>query len=229
MNIAERAFKELFPEKEDNRIFLVKYSSAFNDYNANVKYDYGKIEFRLSRKWKEVSDSIRIGLIQTLLLKMFGEKKNTMNIDLYNTFIKKMSTYALKNKFDPVLETSFERVNDKYFYGMIDKPNLVWGQESFRKLGSYEYGTDSIVISRAFENNENKGNEELLDYIMYHELLHKKHKFYTKNGRSYHHTRLFREKEKQFEDPDVEEKLKEFLRRQSLPQSKILEFIKKII
>jgi len=33
---------------------------------------------------------------------------------------------------------------------------------------------------------------------MYHEILHKKHKFYTKNSRNYHHTSDFKKAEKSF-------------------------------
>ena len=94
---------------------------------------------------------------------------------------------------------------------MIDKTNLCWGQNSFSKLGSYEYGSNTITLSKALEEDS-----ELLDYVMYHEMLHKKHKFHSKNGRSYHHTRKIRQDEKEFENPDLEEKLKKFLRKKKL-------------
>ena len=38
MNIAEKAFAELFPEKKQSKALKVRYSKAFNAYNANVKY-----------------------------------------------------------------------------------------------------------------------------------------------------------------------------------------------
>ncbi len=208
MGLAKRALNELYPEKEENRQIIIKYSKAFNDFNANVKYSHYKIEFRLSDKWKEVSEDIVIGLLQTLFIKLYGKKAKTMNIDLYSSFIKKLSTYNIQDKSDPILEESFHRVNEKYFDGFMDRPNLVWGGPSSRKLGSYEYATNTIVISTLFETEY-----YLLDYIMYHELLHKKLKFHDKNGRSYHHTKKFKEKEKQFEDPDIEKKLDNFLKR----------------
>jgi predicted metal-dependent hydrolase len=162
--------------------------------------------FKLSREWKKVSEEIKIGLIQLLLLKVYKEKKKTINIDLYEKFIKAIGDYSEVTETNPVLEQSFNRVNEKYFNGFIDKPNLRWGSASFSKLGSYEYGANTVIISSIF-----KDDEELLDYIMYHELLHKKHKFHTKDGRSYHHTKHFRSKEKEFDNPRIEEKLKKFL------------------
>ena len=84
--------------------------------------------------------------------------------------------------------------------------NLAWGGFSTSKLGSYEYGSDTVIISNIF-----KEHPKLLDYIMYHELLHKKFKFKNSGNRSYHHTKEFKKKEKEFEDPDIEKKLELFL------------------
>lgn len=202
MNLAEEAFKQLYSEKELSYEVSVKYSDKFKPYNANVKIEGKRLKFGLSKKWRYVSKEIQIGLIQSLLLKILKEKKNTTNIDLYNIFMKKVHIAVPKTKIDPILEISFDRVNEKYFYGLIEKPNLIWGNNSIRKLGSYEYGSDTITISKVFENND----EKMLDYIMYHEVLHKKHKFMSKNGRNYHHTALFKKKEKEFEGSEVIER-----------------------
>jgi predicted metal-dependent hydrolase len=210
MNLAERAFSELFPDKQIGKELKITYSRAFNKYNANVKYTPHSMTFKLSYEWKKVSDEIKTGLIQLLLLKVYKEKKRTLNIDLYEKFIKSVGDYAHVTETDLILEQSFKRINEKYFYGMLDQPNLRWGADSFSKLGSYEYGANMVTISNIFKG-ESKQEQELLDYIMYHELLHKKHKFHTKNGRSYHHTRHFRDKEKAFENPRIEEELKKFL------------------
>lgn len=208
MKLAEQAFSELFPEKDLMDYELsVKYHDKFNPYNANVKYRGTKINFNLSKKWRGVNREIQIGLLQELLLKIFKRKKKTTNIDLYNIFMKNVHISIPKNKTHPILEDSFNRVNEKYFYGLIEQPNLVWGNNSVRKLGSYEYGSDTISISKIFHENY-----ELLDYIMYHELLHKKHKFNNKNGRNYHHTKKFRDDEKAFENSkEIEAKIKKLI------------------
>lgn len=206
MSIAKEAFKRLYPNKEFNYEAKIKYSFKFNDYNANVKYRGNRIEFGLSKKWKPISKEIQIGLIQSLFNKMLKTKITTTNTDLYNSFIKRVHYTVEKTETDPILEESFERVNQRYFYGLIEKPNLKFGKASSTKLGSYEYGSDTIIISNIFRDYQ-----ELLDYIMYHEVLHKKHKFYNKNGRSYHHTKEFKKREKEFEDPEIEKKLNFFL------------------
>jgi len=211
MSIATDAFEDLFPDKNIKDYALeVKYTGRFKPYNANVKYTKNAFTFNLSKKWKRISREIQIGLLQGLLLKIFKKKKSTFNIDLYNSFMKKIHIAAPKTKSDPILEASFDRINEAYFYGLIEKTNFTW-HNSIRKLGSYEYGSDTISISKILQ-----GDLDVLDYVMYHEMLHKKHKFYNKNGRSYHHTRLFKEKENEFKNSEgMEERIKLLVRKKA--------------
>lgn len=202
MNILQEAFSELYPEKEFNYNIKLKYSRRFKDFNANVKKRYNQLEFNLSKKWKSVDRDIKIGLIQDLMNKIFKTKVKSQNIELYNIFIKKLHLTIPKTQIDPILEESFNRLNEKYLYNTIEKSNLVWGNDSIRQLGTYEYQTDTITISSIFKNHM-----EVLDYIMYHEMLHKKFKFVNKNGRSHHHTPEFKRKEKEFENLEGMERL----------------------
>ena len=100
MNLIEKAFTELFPDKEFNFEPELKYSRAFSAYNANVRYTKDKLMFRLSRDWKGVSQEIQMGLIQSLMLKIFKAKKKTTNIDLYNMFLKNVHISAPKENID---------------------------------------------------------------------------------------------------------------------------------
>lgn len=195
-DLVENAFARLYPNKKLDYYPSINFSGRFKSYNANMRICGKRLEFNLSKSWKKINEEIVIGLIQSLLLKIFKDKRSTTNIDLYNLFIKKLHVSIPKTKSDPVLEESFNRVNEKYFYGLVEKPNLGWGSLSIRKLGSYDFQTDTITVSSVFRNSEIM----LLDYIMYHELLHKKYKFTSKNNRSMHHTSKFKQKEAEFED-----------------------------
>lgn len=194
----KQAVDELYSEFP--YVYSVKYSGKFKPYRANVKLRGDNIQFNLSKKWKGVSKEIQIGLIQELLLKIMKKRlrplrTKTSSIELYNIFMKKVHIAAPKTEIDPILEKSFDRVNDRYFNGFLDKTNLKWGSASLSKLGSYEYGSDTIVISKVLEEDY-----ELLDYVMYHEMLHKKHKFTKNKSRSYHHTSAFKKDEQAFEN-----------------------------
>ena len=217
MNIlALRAFKGL--EIEDERIHRVKYSGHFKGYNANAKYNKEKVDFNLSLEWRKVDDDIQIGLLQSLIVKIMKLKKKTTQMELYESFMKNLSKYAKKHEFEPELEESFHRVNEKMFNGLMDKPNLVFATESLNKLGSYEYSTDTINISTIFQDLPDE-ELHLLDYVLYHELLHKKHSFNIKNGRHQAHTTAFREDEKKF-SATAEQELTNWLRKKKFKKWK---------
>jgi len=167
-----------------------------------VKYSREWMTFHLSKEWKDVDREIVIGLIQHLLLKVHKKKGTTTNIDLYYMFSKGLSKYSEASKTEPQLEDSFTRINEKFFSGEMDKPNLIWGDQSFRTLGKYEYNTNTITISRIFQESDSI----LLDYIMYHEMLHKKHQFKANNGRHLYHSSAFRADEAKFPNQEVIEK-----------------------
>ncbi|MFC1697369.1 SprT-like domain-containing protein [Nanoarchaeota archaeon] len=216
--IVKDAFKELFPEKINNYTFKLKYLGNFKNYNANVHLVGNLIELRLSKEWQKISKEIQMGLIQELLVKLFrkrfNEKKefNTISMDLYAGFIKNLHLAIPKDNIHPILEISFDRVNEKYFHNLLEKPNLVWKQMKDSTLGTYEYQTDIILMNDILKNS----SPEMLDYVMYHEMLHKKMKFKHKNGRTFYHTYEFRKLEKQFEDyENVENKLKKLRRKKS--------------
>jgi hypothetical protein len=146
MNLIEEAFQKLYPDKEFKLNGILNYSGHFSDYNANGRYNKWQnvIEISLSKKWRHIDKDIQIGMIQALMLKLFKDRKDSFYVDLYNNFVRNLHIAVAKDNIDPVLEKSFERINGKYFYGQIEKPNLEFGTKSFSKLGSYNYKTDTI-------------------------------------------------------------------------------------
>lgn len=208
MDLVEESFRQLFPDKQWNYAAILNYSGRFSHYNANVKMIGNKLEFGLSRKWRYVSKEMRIGLIQILLLKLLKPKAKpikdyrTTNIDLYNMFMKNLHVAVAKDNIDPLLSERFDFLNEKYFNSMLDKPNLVFGKKTFRKLGSYEFGSDTIMLSSILRD----AKQEIIDYVLYHEMLHKKLKFKHSVQKSTYHTKDFKELEKKFPESKQLEK-----------------------
>lgn len=214
MNIANKAFEKLYTSKERDKEFEVVYSARFKDYNGNVHYSSRKAEFRLSKKWKEFSDDLRIGFIQHLLIKMYDyDYEKTFEMKHYDTFINNLRKYVKVSKAPKLLRESFDRINQQYFNDLMERPNLKWGRKAYRKLGHFEYATNTVVISSVLRERL-----DLLDYVMYHELLHKKHGLQkSSTGKSnIHHSKAFLRDEKLFADKNVEKKLKWFLRRKKI-------------
>lgn len=198
------AFQALFPNKDSSSYFFyLSYSKKFKPFNANVKYRGNVYMFMLSHEWKDVSSDITIGVIQDLLLKVFKNKltpssKYPLNVELYHSFLKKVHKYKPKETEDVFLKDLFDRMNDRFFSGLLEISNLKWGSYSTRTLGHYAYGSDTITLSKVFQNIP-LDKIHLAEFVMYHEMLHKKHKFYvTDSGSSIHHSTAFRRDEALF-------------------------------
>src|SRR6266508_1000212 len=95
------------------------------------------------------------------------------------------------------LNEIFARVNAAYFGGIMPKPTLTWNRTlTARKFGHYQPGRDTVMISITLDDPEVPAFA--LDFVMYHELLHKKHGSMTVNGRRLSHSQAFRAEERQF-------------------------------
>jgi len=95
------------------------------------------------------------------------------------------------------LDESFARVNRDYFDGKMEKPRLAWSRApTTRTFGHYQFARDRLVVSVSLDDASVP--QFLVDFIVYHELLHKKHGITERGGRRYAHTKAFRTDEKRF-------------------------------
>ena len=225
MNLIQQAFQELFPTNQLNYKIILKYNKKLGDFNGNIRLQNNILQINMNYKWKEIDQEIQKGLIQTLLIKMFSKrfkypsKNTTFNIELYNNFVKRIPTLTPITKTNPVLEESFHRVNQDHFYNLIDQPNLVWGTASKSKLACYNFHNDTFTVSTLFQETRS----EILDYLIYHELLHKKQKFKYKDGRNYFHTKKFRQAESLFPNQkQIEKEINSIIRKSKRPKKQSL-------
>jgi hypothetical protein len=99
------------------------------------------------------------------------------------------------------LAQSFERVNHTYFRGILNRPSLAWSRTfTYRKFGHYDQVQDKVVVSMSLDRKDVP--EYVVDFIVYHELLHKKLGDRWSNGRRFSHTSEFYRQEKLFRQYD---------------------------
>ena len=99
------------------------------------------------------------------------------------------------------LTKSFERVNTTYFNGSLARPRLLWSSVfTSRKLGHYDQAHNTVMISASLDRNDVP--ELAVDFIMYHELLHKKLGVVWTNGRKSAHSADFSREERRYLDYD---------------------------
>lgn len=235
MNLIQEAYQRLFPEKEFSYQTYLEYNRRLGNFNANIFFYNTKVSIHLNLQWKDIDNEIKIGLIQTLLLKALKnrcgsakdeargkKKKTTQNIELYNNFIKNIPILTPKTKTDPLLAESFHRVNERLFQNLLEKPNLTWGTDSRRKLASYNFHDDTVTVSTIFK----EASEDVLDYLMYHELLHKHHQFKHREGRSFFHTREFKFDENLYPNKEqLEKEINKIIRKSKGRKSSFFRYI----
>jgi hypothetical protein len=95
------------------------------------------------------------------------------------------------------LQQVFERVNRAYFNGQLERPNLMWNKTlTHRKFGHYQVNSDTVMLSISLDKASTPAY--VVEFVMYHELLHKQLGVVTNHGRRYAHTKAFREAEARF-------------------------------
>ena len=107
------------------------------------------------------------------------------------------------------LDEIFEELNRRFFHGLMGRPQLSWSQNHARNiLGHYDPAHNAIVISRVFDHP--RVPRYVVEYILFHEMLHLRHPVKLRGSRRCVHSREFLAEERQFPDLEL---AKSFLRR----------------
>ena len=208
MSFTEDAYEELYGHACPYHMSL-SYSGRFKPFNANIKKQRNLIWFSLSRKWQPIDTDVKMGLVQDLLCKLFRTRKDTAKMRLYRIFVKNMHIMSEKDTQDPELVASFNRVNEAYFMGSLEMPNLEFRGRGRRTLATYDFHTDTVRVSTVFRG----APERIIDYLVYHELLHKVLQFDHTRRNARHHTKRFKEHERRFAGSEtIEKDIERYLR-----------------
>lgn len=97
------------------------------------------------------------------------------------------------------LVVNFDRLNAMYFGGKLERPRLAWSPTRSRRiLGRYDATHNTIFVSLLFDSP--RIPDFVLDYVVYHEMLHVRHPSRAANCRLISHTPEFRAEERRFKD-----------------------------
>jgi hypothetical protein len=122
-----------------------------------------------------------------------------------NLWVPKRKTYMSRARnlsFRPVgahrdLCEVFEYVNGCYFAGSVRRPDLAWTKESpSTRLGFYFEPLDLLAVNRVLDSE--RVPRYVLEFVIYHELLHGVLEPGGSFARRLHHTKEFRDRERQF-------------------------------
>ena len=106
------------------------------------------------------------------------------------------------------LGESFDRVNAAYFRGEMPRPRLTWNRTfTGRKFGHYDWIRDTVMLTRTLDSP--RVPAFVVDFLVFHELLHKFHGMHWVNGRGYAHTSEFQQSERKFAQYEESEAVSE--------------------
>jgi len=196
---------------------------AFANVNNTVRLRDGKLLFRISDLLEGAPENVLHAIAHILIAKIYRKDIDPSHAARYRRFVgsRAISEKAHllrqmrgRKRIDgPVgnvyhLDEIFELLNARFFFGLLARPNMTWSQSSARNLlGHYDPAHNAIVVSRVFDHV--RVPRYVVEYIVYHEMLHLKHPVKLKGSRRCVHSRLFQEEEKLF--PHLEE-AKKFLK-----------------
>jgi predicted metal-dependent hydrolase len=206
----EEAFQTLDGKRELPEIEVQFY--PYVGINHTIRVRQGKVYVRLAELCQTAPMEIQRALAFVLTAKLLRKKVSPQAVAIYRSFVKsqEIQTKARENKrtkgrkiitaskgetYD--LEEIFAELNSKYFKDTIRKPTLTWSaRKTFRILGHHDAAHETIVISKSLDDV--KVPRYVVEFVVFHEMLHVFHPTLLRDGRHYNHTPQFRRDEKKF-------------------------------
>ena len=95
------------------------------------------------------------------------------------------------------LEKLFDELNGKYFAGVLERPHIGWSLRGWRRqFGCYDPGPSQILLNRRLDHP--RVPRCVVEYVLFHEMLHVKHPTRRSGCTLVSHSREFRDEEKRF-------------------------------
>ncbi len=209
--IFEEAHGELRPRTPvpELRVDFFRFASV----NNTIRLREGRLLVRISDLLQSAPDPVLRALAHILLAKMYRKPINREQAARYRRYV---STHHMSQKAHLVrqmrgrkritsakghayhLEEIFEDLNQRYFHGLMAQPLMSWSNGPARhRLGHYDPAHNTIVISSLFDHP--RVPRYVVEYIVYHEMLHLRHPVKLRGSRRCVHSSEFQAEEKLFD------------------------------
>jgi hypothetical protein len=223
VNVASALFFET-PEQIFSRVFLelkprtpvpsieVRFC-RFANANSKIQLKQGKILARITDVLEPAPAPVLEALAWVLLSKLYRQPVPADELLRYKRYIQRKD---LREKIHEVrqergrkliaeaqgdifnLDELFDHLNFRYFFGLMPKPAIGWSLRVSRGiLGHYDPSHHTIVLSKRLDQHDVP--QMVVEYVMFHEMLHIKYPTEHRSGRRCVHTAEFKAAEKQFE------------------------------
>ena len=188
--------------------------------NHTIRIRDGEIYVRIGSICSEMPLVCHKGLAYILVGKLLRKKIPAGAREVYSAYIKsdairlraaeskrvrgrKVVTTSKGSVYD--LDEIFTGLNREYFRPAIPKPVLTWSaNKTYRILGHHDANHDHVAISKSLDSRDVP--RYVVEYVVFHEMLHIAHPTKHVNGRRYNHTAAFKRDERKFAHFDEAER-----------------------
>ena len=185
---------------------------AFANVNNTIRLRDGRLLVRLSDLLEGAPEAVLRAIAHILLAKMYRRPIDRGQAARYRKYVasheivrkahlvrqirgRKRLRSARGHVYD--LDAIFEELNTRFFHGLMARPRMSWSQSKTRRiLGHYDPAHNAIIISRIFDHPAVP--RYVVEYVVYHEMLHLKHPVKLRGSRRCVHSAEFQEEEKLF-------------------------------
>ena len=197
--------------------------------NGRIRLDGLTLYVHLSDLWRSAPPAVVESLAEILASKLFRQKVAAEFSHRYREWVNSEEVHGQmarlrrergRKSFAPAngdcydLEPMFDRLNADHFNGSISKPKLGWSRgASSTLLGHYDPPHHAVVLNRLLDSTQMPVC--VVEFVLYHEMLHILHPVQLHSGRRHIHTKAFRADEKRF--PSYEEAI-QFIRQRNWRQ-----------
>ena len=184
----------------------------FAGLRSTITVRNGAVKARVSDVLAEASPLVLEALAEILLARIFHRRPSREARECYLAYTFRP---AIRSRIDLArrergskrllpargrhhdLEEIFQGLNHRFFHGQIPSSRLGWSHKNSRRiLGHYDSGHGTIIVSRKLDSPEVP--RYLVEYVVYHEMLHIRFPVERRGQRRVVHSREFREAEKKF-------------------------------
>jgi len=218
MSVREDTLKSLFADvfrQVTKRQAMPEIHVAFYPFaglNHTIRIRRQRVYVRVSDILRDAPPQVHRALAFILVAKLFNKSATAEHESLYRQYayqpqVLRASDLARRKRGRKLLNGAtgrvynldkiYARLNRRYFNNELHKPTLSWSaRRTKRILGHHDAVHDAIIISRSLD--QANVPEFLVEYVLYHEMLHIKHRPRVINGRRIFHTAAFRADEQRF-------------------------------
>jgi len=203
-------FRELKPRTPLPAVEVGFY--PFAHINNTIRLREGRLLIRLSDLLQAAPEAVLEALAHILLRKLYRQPIPEVYNARYRRFIGQKEIVAKAHLIRQIrgrkqltspqgchydLDRLFDDLNLRFFQGWLAKPNLSWAAAASRRnLGHYDPAHNAILISRIFDAP--RVPQFVLEYVLYHEMLHLRHPVRMRGSRRCVHSPEFRGEERRF-------------------------------